>query len=236
MYKNKKILALIPARGGSKGLPGKNIKILAGRPLLSWTVEAAKQCQWLDKIVVSTEDERIAAIARDAGADVPFLRPAELASDTAKGIDVIFHAIDWFEAKGDRYDLLLLLQPTSPLRTAQDIEKAVKLLFEREAGAVISVCESEHPPYWSNVLPADQSMKDFIDHSAIKNRQELPVFYRLNGAIYLSNIDYLKENQGFWGERTFAYIMPRERSVDIDSLLDFKLAEILLQEQKDTEG
>ncbi len=236
MYSNKKILALIPARGGSKGLPGKNIKMLVGKPLLSWTVEAAKRCNWLDKIVVSTEDEHIAAIAREAGAEVPFLRPKELAGDTVSGMDVIFHAINWFEAKGERYDLLLLLQPTSPLRTSADIENAVKLFFERQAKAVISVCENEHPPYWSNVLPADQSMKNFLDQSAIKNRQELPVFYRLNGAIYLSDMEYLKEKQGFWGSETYAYVMPRERSVDIDSYLDFKLAEILLQEQKNTEG
>ncbi len=111
-------------------------------------------------------------------------------------------------------------------------ENAIELFFEREASAVISVCESEHPPYWSNVLPADHSMENFIDFKAVKNRQELPVFYRLNGAIYLGDVDYLKKEKGFWGSGTFAHIMPRERSVDIDSLLEFKLAEILLQDKK----
>ncbi len=236
MYNNKKILALIPARGGSKGLPGKNIKLIAGKPLLHWTIEAAKQCSWLDKIVVSTEDQRIATAAREAGAEVPFLRPQELAGDTVSGMDVVIHAIEWFENKGQHFDLLILLQPTSPLRTSVDIENAIKLLFERQAKAVISVCENEHPPYWSNILPDDLSMKNFIDHSALKNRQDLPVFYRLNGAIYLSDIDYLKKQRGFWGDDTYAYIMPRERSVDIDSLLDFKLAEILLREQQNSEG
>lgn len=232
MYKNKKILALIPARGGSKGVPGKNIKQIAGKPLIVWTIEAALQSQWLDKVIVSTDSEEIASIARKAGAEVPFLRPEYLAHDAAKGIDVVLHAIRWFEAQNEQYDLLLLLQPTSPLRTVQDIENAIRLLFEKKAKAIVSVCENEHPPYWSNTLPPDHSMKNFIDFKAIKNRQELPTFYRLNGAIYLSEIDYLKANNGFWGEQTYAYIMPKERSVDIDSLLDFKLAELLLKERQ----
>jgi len=236
MYQDKKILALIPARAGSKGLSGKNIKMIAGKPLIAWTIEAAKQCPWLDKIVVSTEDTRIASVAKKAGAKLPFLRPEELAADEVKGIDVVLHAIDWFEANGDIYDLLLLLQPTSPLRTAGDIENALQLFLDHNAKSVISVCENEHPPYWSNILPADLSMKNFIDPGALKNRQQLPLFYRLNGALYLGDINYLKEKRGFWGEQTFAYIMPGERSVDIDSLLDFKLAELLLQDPQNTEG
>ena len=235
MFKNKKILALIPARGGSKGLPGKNIKEIAGKPLIVWTIQTALQSNWLDKIIVSTDNETIASVSREAGAEVPFMRPKHLANDKAKVIDVVLHAIDWFESQGENYDLLLLLQPTSPLRTVQDIENAIQLLFEKQAKAIISVCENEHPPYWSNTLPADHSMKNFINFDAIKNRQELPTFYRLNGAIYLSEIDYLKQNKGFWGSQTYAYVMPKERSVDIDSLLDFKLAELLLNEKNNTE-
>lgn len=235
MFKNKKILTLIPARGGSKGLPGKNIKEIAGKPLIVWTIQTALQSNWLDKIIVSTDNETIASVARQAGAEVPFIRPKHLASDNAKGIDVVLHAIHWFEEKGEYFDLLLLLQPTSPLRTVRDIENAIRLLFEKQAKAIISVCENEHPPYWSNTLPADHSMKNFINFDAIKNRQKLPTFYRLNGAIYLSEIEYLKQNKGFWGAQTYAYIMPNERSVDIDSLLDFKLAELLLNEKNNTE-
>lgn len=235
MFKNKKILALIPARGGSKGLPGKNIKEIAGKPLIVWTIQTALQSNWLDKIIVSTDNETIASVSREVGAEVPFMRPKHLANDKAKVIDVVLHAIDWFESQGENYDLLLLLQPTSPLRTVQDIENAIQLLFEKQAKAIISVCENEHPPYWSNTLPADHSMKNFINFDAIKNRQELPTFYRLNGAIYLSEIDYLKQNKGFWGSQTYAYVMPKERSVDIDSLLDFKLAELLLNEKNNTE-
>lgn len=235
MFKKKKILALIPARGGSKGLPGKNIKEIAGKPLIVWTIQTALQSNWLDKIIVSTDNETIASVSREAGAEVPFMRPKHLANDKAKVIDVVLHAIDWFESQGENYDLLLLLQPTSPLRTVQDIENAIQLLFEKQAKAIISVCENEHPPYWSNTLPADHSMKNFINFDAIKNRQELPTFYRLNGAIYLSEIDYLKQNKGFWGSQTYAYVMPKERSVDIDSLLDFKLAELLLNEKNNTE-
>ena len=231
MFHNKKILALIPARGGSKGVPCKNMKEIAGKPLIIWTIEEALKSQYLDKVVVSTDSKEIASISRKAGAKVPFIRPQKLASDSARGIDVVLHAINWHETQGENFDLLLLLQPTSPLRIVKDIENAIRLLFTKQAKAIVSVCENEHPPYWSNTLPENHSMKNFIDFKAIKNRQELPTFYRLNGAIYLSDIQYLKENKGFWGEDTFAYIMPKERSVDIDSLLDFKLCELLLNEQ-----
>ncbi len=232
MYENKKILALIPARSGSKGVPNKNIKLIAGKPLLFWTVEAAKKCAWLDKIIVSTDDPKIATLAKQAGAEVPFLRPKELSSDSARMIDVLLHAIDWFEKHGENYDLLLLLQPTSPLRSSEDIKNAIMEMSYRSAKAIISVCPTEHPPYWSNVLPPDHSLKHFIDQAVIRNRQELPEYYRLNGAIYLSDVEYLKKNSGFWGDATFAYIMPVERSVDIDSEIDFKLAEILLKEKE----
>ena len=162
------------------------------------------------------------------------MRPKELARDNAKGIDVVFHAMDWFRKNGrDRqYDLIMLLQPTSPLRTAEDIDKAVELLFFKKAKAIVSVCEVDHHPLWTNTLPDNECMKDFIRKEIInKNRQELPAFYRLNGAIYLAYCDYLKKQKSFFGKDTFAYIMPKERSVDIDSELDLKLAEILMKSQ-----
>lgn len=229
MYKGKNILALIPARGGSKGLPRKNILPIAGRPLIAWTIEAARTSNYIDRIVISTDDEEIAEVSKVYGADVPFLRPKELATDEAKSMDVVFHAIHTIEATGAIYDVVVLLQPTSPLRTREDIDCAVELLFSKDAGAVVSVCETEHHPYWANMLPPDGNMKDFLrpDISNI-NRQELPIFYRLNGALYLASIKYLKANKGFINSDTYAYIMSQDRSVDIDTAFDFKFAEFLM--------
>jgi len=232
MYKGKNILGLIPARGGSKGLPRKNIKPLLGKPLIAWTIEQALASEYLDKVIVSTDEKEIADISKKYGAEVPFMRPKELAKDNAKGIDVVLHVIDWF-MKNDKlkqFDLLMLLQPTSPLRTTEDIDKTIEYLFSKEAKAIVSVCEVDHHPLWSNTLPEDGCMKNFIRQEIVnKNRQELAVFYRLNGAIYLAYCDYIKEQKSFFGEKTFAYIMPKERSIDIDNEIDFKLAEILIK-------
>jgi len=229
MYKGKTILGLIPARGGSKGLLRKNIKLLLGEPLVAWTTEQALASKYLDKVIVSTDDEEIAKISKNFGAEVPFMRPKELASDKAQGIKVVLHAIDWMEKNDKQNDLLMLLQPTSPLRRSEDIDKVIELLFLKEAKAIVSVCEAGHHPLWANTLPEDGCMKNFIRQEIMnKNRQELPVFYRLNGAIYLAYCNYLKEQKCFFGEDTFAYIMPKSRSVDIDNEVDFKLAEILM--------
>jgi len=228
MYKGKNILGLIPARGGSKGLPGKNIKPLLAKPLIAWTIEQALASKYLDRVVVSTDDKEIAEISKKYGADVPYIRPKELAKDNAKGIDVVLHSIDWLEENDKQYDLMMLLQPTSPLRRSEDIDKVIELLFLKEAKAIVSVCEVDHHPFWANTLPEDGCMKDFIRQEIMnENRQELPVFYRLNGAIYLAYCNYIKEQKGFFGEETFAYIMPQERSIDIDNNVDFELVKIL---------
>lgn len=227
MYKGKNILGLIPARGGSKGLPRKNIKPLLGKPLIAWTIEQTLASKYLDKVIVSTDDKEIAEISKKYGAEVPFIRPRELATDEAKGIDVTLHAINWLKEndKQKQYDLIILLQPTSPLRTREDIDKAIELLFLKEAKAIVSVCEVDHHPLWANTLPEDGCMKNFIRREIMnKNRQELPVFYRLNGAIYLAYWNCLKEQKSFFGNRTFAYVMPKDRSVDINNEIDFKLA------------
>jgi len=235
MYKGKTILGLIPARGGSKGLSRKNIKPLLDKPLIAWTIERSLASKYLDRVIVSTDDKEIKDISRKYGAEIPFTRPKKLAEDNAKGIEVVLHAIDWLK-KNDRrkqYDLLMLLQPTSPLRATEDIDKTIELLFLKEAKAIVSVCEVDHHPLWSNTLPEDGCMKNFIRQEIMnKNRQELPVFYRLNGAIYLAYCNYIKEQKSFFGEKTFAYIMPKNRSVDIDNKVDFKLAEILMVEFK----
>jgi len=228
MYNNKKVLAIIPARGGSKRLPGKNIMDLNGKPLIAWTIEAAKKSQYIDKLIVSTDDEKISTISKKYGAEVPFIRPKELSSDTANSIDVIFHAINFYKEKSIEFEYILLLQPTSPLRITKDIDNAFKMI-SNDTKALVSVCETEHSPLWSNTLPDDLSMKDFI-RPKIKNKrsQDLPKYYRLNGAIYISKIEYLKENNGFLGKNTKAFIMPQERSVDIDSEVDYEICKIII--------
>jgi len=230
MIDNKKVLAVIPARCGSKGLPRKNIRNLCGKPLIAWTIEEAKKSNYIDKIIVSTEDREIANISKKYGAEIPFIRPKELASNTAKGIDVIKHAINYFK---EEFKIIILLQPTSPLRTVEDINNAFKeFIRKRRAKAIVSVCELDHPIQWSNSLPDNLNMSNFINYSIKnKNRQELKKYYRFNGAIYISEIDYLKDNDGFLGNETYAFIMNRENSVDIDNKIDFKLAEILLEDR-----
>jgi CMP-N,N'-diacetyllegionaminic acid synthase len=233
MINGKKVLAIIPARGGSKGLPGKNIKELCGKPLIAWTIEQAKFCSNIDRIVVSTDDEKIAEIAKKYGAEVPFIRPAELANDTSPTIDVIFHAIDWLKEHEDyRFEYILLLQPTSPLRITEDIEGVIQMLKDKNARSIVSVCETDHHPWWSNTLPENGNMKGFLRPEILnKRRQDLPVFYRLNGAIYLADTGYLRGQNSFFGLDTFAYAMPKEHPIDIDSDIDFKLAGLLLMEK-----
>jgi len=201
--------------------------------LIAWSIEQAKHCDDIHRIVVSTDDDQIAKFANEYGAEVPFMRPVELASDTASTIDVILHVLGWFKKyENYRPEYVLLLQPTSPLRTSEDIDSVMQALMDKDARAVVSVCETDHHPWWSNTLPESGSMKDFLRLEILnKRRQELPVFYRLNGAVYLAEVEYLFEYNGFFGPDTFAYKMPRERSVDIDSAMDFKLASLLMAEQ-----
>ncbi len=232
MINKKKILAIIPARGGSKRLPGKNIRLLGGIPLIKHTINAVIHSKYVDKIIVSTDDKQIASVAKESGADVPFLRPAELSTDTANTFSVVEHALLFLKKKpGQEYDYILLLQPTSPLRTSKDIDASVELLEQKNADAVISVCECEHSPIWSNTLPENLSMNKFIKEEYANIRsQDLPTFYRLNGAIYLVDIKRLLDEQDFiLKEKSFAYVMDSNKSVDIDNEIDFKLAEILLQ-------
>ncbi len=233
MYEGRRILAVTPARGGSKGLPGKNIREFAGKPLIAWSIEAGKQSRYVDALTVSTDCPEIARVAKEWGGDVPFMRPADLATDEARGIDAILHSIHWYRDQGERFDLVLVLQPTSPLRTAEDIDRAVELFVAKNACAIVSVCPADHHPWWSNTLPADGSMTEFLRPELQNvNRQALPDYFRLNGAIYLAEIAFFEKNRSFIADGTFAYPMATESSVDIDTLFDFRLAELLLAERK----
>lgn len=229
MFDGKRILAIIPARAGSKGLPGKNIRNLAGKPLLSWTIDAAKVSQYIDTVTVNTDSVEIAKVSQEYGAQVPFLRPDELATDSASSYDVIIHALNWYAEQEILFDLVLLLQPTSPLRTARDIDRAIELFFDKKAQAIVSVCPCDHHPWWANSLPDSGNMEGFLRSEILQtNRQGLPPHYRLNGAIYLAEIDFLRKNGSFFGPATYALRMSKEHSVDIDDTVDFHMAEFFL--------
>ncbi len=228
----KAFLGVITARGGSKRLPKKNVLDLAGKPLIGWTIEAALKSKYVDEVVVSTDNTEIAEISKNFGAEVPFMRPKELSTDSAPSTQVVIHAVNYYlDEQKKEFDYVMLLQPTSPLRDEHDIDKAIEFLYSKKADAVISVCEAEHPPLWSNTLPENLSMKNFLrDNLKGKMSQGLPTYYRLNGAIYLCKVKILQEeNTFFLKNNIFAFLMDAEKSVDIDSLIDFKLAEALMQ-------
>lgn len=225
-----KILAIVPARSGSKGLKDKNIKNLNGKPMINYTIDAALESGIFSNIIVSTDSEKYAKIVEEAGAEVPFIRPKKLSDDESTTTEVILHAITEMEKRKDeRYDYFMLLQPTSPLRTAENIEEAYNLLKEKNANAVVSVCETDHNPLWSNTLDESLSLDNFIDTRKDKRRQELPTYYRLNGAIYLAKVSYYKKYNDFYINKSYAYIMNKRESVDVDDIIDFKLAEVLMK-------
>jgi CMP-N-acetylneuraminic acid synthetase len=224
-------IALIPARGGSKGLPGKNIKLLTGKPMIAWTIEAALSCNAIDRVFVSTEDLEIASIAQQYGAETPFFRPKKLASDTSSSVDLAIHALQWLEeSEHFKPDFLLLLQPTSPLRTAVDIHETIELQARRNADAIISVCRTPHPPHWIMRFASDGSLLPYFGTPEISRRQDAKPAYHLNGAIYLVRTEVLVKQKTFFPKRSFGYIMPFDRSIDIDSAWDFHLADLILKE------
>lgn len=225
MYNDKKIIGIIPARSGSKGLKDKNIKELCGKPLIAYTIEAAKQSGVFDCIMVSTDSEKYARIAREHGASVPFLRSSENSSDKSGSWDVVREVL---ANLNEKFDIVVLLQPTSPLRTFQHIKEAVDLFFEKDADTVCSVCETPHPMFWCNTLNEDLSMMDFIKKEYQKRRQELPKSYTLNGAIYICKTKYI-DNLDFYSNKSFAYVMNKNSSIDIDENLDFQLCELIIK-------
>lgn len=225
MIDGLKVLGFVPARGGSKGLPRKNILELGGRPLIGWTLAAAKASRYLDRCIVSTDDEEIAQVARRLGGDVPFLRPAELAGDESKTFDAVQHALEQLPG----YDILVILQPTSPLRTADDIDAALEKLQRHRAPACVSVVEPAKSPFWSYTIDEKERLQPLLDAQLAQNRrQDLPASYVLNGAVYAARIAWLLEHRNCMGERTVAHLMPPERSLDIDTAFDLDLANAYL--------
>ena len=228
------MLAIIPARGGSKGLPRKNIKLLDRIPLICHTIKAALKSNLIDKVIVSTDDNEIASIAKDWGAEVPFMRPANLASDTSMVMDAYLHAVDFVAKENSKLiQSFVALLPTVPLRAPEDIDNAIKIFNDKNANSVVSVVEAPVPLHWNMRITKEGILENYSsEFNAIKNRQELEKTYVPNGAIYIFRTEVLKLTRQYYTEKTFPYIMPRNRSADIDDLLDFEWAEYLLNKKK----
>jgi len=228
-------IATICARGGSKGLPRKNVRLFAGLPLIAHSITQALQCQHVDGVYVSTDDEEIAEIARDFGATVPFIRPAALAQDETPKLPVIAHLIEYLELQGHRIDRILDLQPTSPLRTPQDLTGALEL--DPSADLVVSICEPSHNPYFTLVESDEEGCLQLCKPSRFVCRQQAPSVWGLNGSIYVWRPAALLQaiSNGFWTVSTRGFVMPRERSVDIDDAFDFELAEWLVTRMHNVE-
>lgn len=234
MSNASRMVAIIPARKGSKRLPGKNTRILCGKPLVQWSIEAAQASAAVDRVLVTSDDPDVLAIAAELGVDFVVSRPEWLADDTAKTSDVIRHAIDHLAAQGCRPEAICLLQPTSPLRAASDVDAAFRRYAESGGRSVVSVCEVDHPIAWCARLDETGSMSDFARKLKEEKRsQDHEAYFRLNGAIYISSATNFLETGGFLDETALAYIMPRERSVDIDSALDLLVAQVMLGNRLD---
>lgn len=226
MINGRSVLAIIPARGGSKGLSKKNILPLKNKPLIVWTIEAGLSSKYIDRLVLSSEDAEIIAIAKIFGCEVPFVRPEELAQDNTPSIDVILHCLEQLKEK---YDFIMLLQPTSPLRLAQDIDACLELCVKNNAASCVSVAESEKNPFLMYQLDNNDCLVPLLKNEHhYTRRQDMPIFFTPNGAIYLAERSFLLKESTFFAPNTLAYRMPRIRSIDIDTALDLSLAEFFM--------
>lgn len=226
MIDDLSILAIVPARAGSKGIINKNIKDVAGKPLIAWTILEAKKSRYIDRLIVSSEDSEIISVAKRWGCEAPFVRPAELAKDDTPGVEPVLHAIDNLP----RYDYVVLLQPTSPLRVATDIDNCIELCLERSAPVCVSITEARKAPYLMYSLREGGGIVPIINsEKRYTRRQDYPKTYEVNGAVYVARLDWLKENKEFLLEKTIGYVMPRGRSLDVDTEMDLLIADFMLR-------
>lgn len=226
MINDKRVLAIIPARGGSKGVPRKNIRMVAGKPLIGWTIEEARKSKYIDRLILSSDDEEIIEVAKSWGCEVPFVRPDELARDDTPGIDPVLHAMDMLPG----YEIAVLLQATSPLRSVEDIDGCIEHCVVGGANACVSVTVAEQSPYWMYTLGTGGGMNRLIfREKAFTRRQDLPTVYTLNGAVYVAYCDWLRRNRTFLTDETLGFVMPQERSLDIDTELDLQILNIHCQ-------
>jgi len=230
MFCGKSIIAVIPARGGSKGVPAKNIRDVAGKPLLAWTIEQAKHSQVIDRTILSSDDQEIISVAQQWGCETPFVRPAELAQDTSSHIEPILHALN---VMPKQYDYVVMLQVTSPLRLSKDIDSCVELCIRQRAPACVSVTIPDKSPYWMYTINEQGCINNLIGNGSVPLpmvRQQLPEVYVLNGAVYVAYVKWLLGTTSFLTPQTIPYIMPKERSLDIDNEMDINFASFLLKD------
>jgi CMP-N,N'-diacetyllegionaminic acid synthase len=232
MYKGKTFLGIIPARAGSKGLPGKNIKSLCGKPLIAWSIEAGNNSKYLDEVMVTTDGVEIAEIAKKYGANVPFLRPKELADDTTSSFEVIKHTIDFYKNQlNKKFDYIVLLEPTSPLRESSDIDKAIEMLLNSKADSIVGICktESQNPAFL--VLKDSNNYIRGYENNKIKvlRRQEIKDVFFLEGSVYISKTDVYLKKKTFYHENTIGYEVPKYKSLEIDDIYDFIMVEAIMK-------
>ena len=230
IFKSQRCLGIITARSGSKGVPNKNIRDLCGKPLINYAVEVGLGCPYIETVMVTTDDKEIETLAKKAGAEVPFLRPSNLALDSSRQEDAIFHTMDWYEKNREKYDFICLLQPTEPLRSITTVNKAFEILFDSEADGIMSVIKTEANPTNSNLLPNNGTFKGFINKEQyVFNRQEAPNYYRLNGLIAISRWESFRKFSTFAHDKALTMIVDSVEGLDIDNPVDFILAETLIQ-------
>ena len=233
MIDGSKVLAIITARGGSRGFPGKNIIDLAGKPLLAWSIEAARGSRYIDRLILSSDDEDIIAVAEKFGCEVPFRRPAELAADDTAHAPVLIHALDQLD---EVFDYFVLLQPTSPLRTAADIDGAIELCERSRAPVCVSMYESPEPAELMYRVEDDGSIAPIVGEFVTARRQDLPTTFVINGAVYVARVDWYRRHRRFLSPETVAWRMPPERSIDIDTELDLLVAQALISRRPDCDA
>lgn len=232
MYKGKSFLAIIPARGGSKGIPKKNITIINGKPLIQYTIDEAKNSKYLDRLIVSTDDKEIAEVAEKCGAEVPFLRPEELATDNAKTIDALIHTVTELEKIGSKYDYVVLLQPTQPLRKSWHIDEAIQKIVETNEESLVSISEVKEHPILMRTIDEYGKVKNLMKISSTVRRQDFPSFYKVNGAIYINKINENFTENTSLNDNKLAYLMDREYDLDIDEPIDLELFKLILKLNK----
>lgn len=229
MYKKKKIIAVVPARGGSKAITGKNIKEIAGKPLIAWTLEEAKRSIYIDRTVVSSDSMEILTVAKKYGGDIPFVRPSAYAKDDTPGVVPILHALQNIK---ELYDYVIVLQPTSPLRIASDIDGAIQFCVENNCPAVVSVVEVDKSPFWMYFVGDNGQMSRVLDvNQPVYQRQLLPQIFIPNGAVYIASVSWFLSTEKFITSETRSYVMSKENSIDIDDSYDWGIAEMMMQKR-----
>lgn len=231
MYKDKTFLAIIPARGGSKGLPGKNVKELHQKPLIAWSIEAGLKSKYIDEVIVSTDYQDIADISKKYGANVPFLRPIDLASDTATSFEVIEHTINYYKKLNREFDYIVLLEPTSPLREISDIDSAIEMLYKSTADSIVGICKTEDQNPAFLITKDNENLIHGYKDSSMKvlRRQDIEDVYFFEGTIYISKLNVFVDKKTFYHDNTIGYEVPKYKSLEIDDIDDFIMVEAIMK-------